>query len=238
MTELLYQSDAYLRTFDAMVTAADAVRVELDRSAFYPTGGGQPHDTGFLGVARIAPVAVTAVQRDAGRVWHTAPGHGLGVGDRVQGEIDWRRRHQLMRTHTALHILCGVIYRDGGILVTGSAMDPLRARMDFELESMRSDFVAAVERAVEAEIRADRPIEVGMVSRAEAERMPDLIRTKVNLLPADIAMVRTVNIVGLDMQADGGTHVRTTGEVGRVEIVDYRSKGKSNKRLVIEIHDA
>jgi len=180
---------------------------------------------------------VTAVQREAGRVWHTVPGHGLKNGDRVSGEIEWTRRHQLMRTHTALHILCGVIYRDGGILVTGSAMEPLRARMDFELESMRSDFVAAVERAVAEEIRADRPIEVGMLSRAEAEQVPDLIRTKVNLLPADITVIRTVNIVGLDMQADGGTHVRRTGEVGRVEIVDYRSKGKANKRLVIEVHD-
>jgi len=237
MTELLYQTDAYMRRFEAVVTAVDVMRVELDRTAFYPTGGGQPHDVGFLQASGRGPLPVTAVQREEGRVWHTAPAHGLKTGDRVSGELDWTRRHQLMRTHTALHILCGVVYRDGGILVTGSAMEPLRARMDFELESMRSDFVTAVERAVAEEIRADRPIEVGMLPRPEAERMPDLIRTKVNLLPADITVIRTVNIVGLDMQADGGTHVRRTGEVGRVEIVDYRSKGKANKRLVIEIHD-
>jgi misacylated tRNA(Ala) deacylase len=236
MTELLYATDAYLRSFEARVEAVDAERIALDRTAFYPTGGGQPHDMGTLRLGAGPERSVAEVRRDAGRVWHTVPGHSASPGDTAHGAIDWSRRHRLMRTHTALHVLCGVIYRDYGARVTGSQMEPLRARIDFELTSMTSDFVGAVERAVAAELAADRRIEVGMLSRAEAEKVPDLIRTKVNLLPADIDVVRTVDIVGLDKQADGGTHVRSTSEVGRVEIVDYRSKGKSNKRLVIEIH--
>ncbi len=238
MTELLFHGDGYLRTFEARVVRVDGDRVELDRTVFYPTGGGQPHDVGWLMANGAAHAPVTAVQKDGGVVWHTCPGHRLEKGAAVNGEIDWERRHRLMRTHTALHVLCGVIWRDFRAPVTGSQMEPLRARMDFELASMRSDFVPAVETAVRAEIVADRRIEVRSLPRAEAERIPDLVRTKVNLLPADIATIRIVDIVGLDLQADGGTHVRTTGEVGVIRVVDYRSKGKSNKRLVIEITDA
>ncbi len=238
MTELLFHGDSYLKTFEARVVRVDGERVDLDRTAFYPTGGGQPHDVGWLMVGGAAHAPVTEVQKDGGVVWHTCPGHRLEKGAAVAGEIEWERRHRLMRTHTALHVLCGVIWREFGAPVTGSQMEPLRARMDFELASMRSDFVHAVEKAVQAEIAADRRIEVRSLPRAAAESIPDLVRTKVNLLPAGIATIRIVDIVGLDLQADGGTHVRTTGEVGVIRVVDYRSKGKSNKRLVIEIADA
>lgn len=235
MAELLFHTDSYLRTFEATVRATDGERVALDRTAFYPTGGGQPHDVGWLLVDGAPHAPVTDVRRDGAHVWHVAPGHALRPGARVVGELDWERRHRLMRTHTALHILCGVVWRDHRAPVTGSQMEPLRARMDFELDGMRADFVQAIERAVAAEIAADRRIEVRSLPRAEAERIPDLVRTKVDLLPADIAVVRIVDIVGLDLQADGGTHVRSTREVGRVRVVDYRSKGRANKRLVIEI---
>lgn len=238
MSELLCHADSYLRDFEAQVRDVREGAVVLDRTGFYPTGGGQPHDVGWLFVGGARHGAVTEVRREGVRIWHQVPGHQLRVGARVRGEIDWDRRYKLMRTHTALHILCGVIWRDYGVPVTGSNMEPLRARMDFELDAMRSDFVQVVERAVAAEIQAARSIEVQQVSRAEAEKIPDLIRTKVNLLPPEIASVRTVNIVGLDLQADGGTHVANTREVGRVDIVDYKSKGRSNKRLVIEIRDA
>jgi misacylated tRNA(Ala) deacylase len=238
MTELLYHHDSYLRRFDARVLRVEGERVRLDRTAFYPTGGGQPHDVGWLLVGDAPHAPVTEVRREDGAVWHTALGHRLEPGARVTGEIDWERRHRLMRTHTALHVLCGVIWRDHAAPVTGSQMEPLRARMDFELVSMRADFVHALERAVADEITADRRIEVRTLPRAEAEKIPDLVRTKVNLLPPDMAEIRIVDIVGLDLQADGGTHVRSTREVGRVRIVDYRSKGKANKRLVVEIDDA
>jgi misacylated tRNA(Ala) deacylase len=171
-------------------------------------------------------------------VWHAAPGHGLGAGCRVHGEVDWERRYALMRTHTALHVLSAVIWRDHGVPVTGSGMEPLRGRMDFELAEMRADFARAIEAATNVEIRADRRIEVRLLPRAEAERIPDLIRTKVNLLPPDIETIRTVEIVGLDLQADGGTHVRSTREIGAVRVVDSRSKGKSFKRLVIVVTEA
>lgn len=237
LTELLYHSDSYVRNFTARVTRVEGDRVGLDRTAFYPTGGGQPHDVGWLLCEGTPHAPVTEVKREAGVVWHLSPGHRLRAGMEVQGDIEWERRHRLMRTHTALHVLCGVIWRDFSAPVTGSQMEPLRARMDFELTSMRADFVQAIERTVQAEIDADRRIEVRVLPRAAAERIPDLVRTKVNLLPNDIDEIRIVDIVGLDMQADGGTHVRSTAEVGRMRVVDYRSKGKANKRLVLEIDD-
>lgn len=238
VTELLYFLDSYRQEFDATVSDVDGERVALDRSAFYPTGGGQPHDLGWLTPADGESLAVREVRRVGDRVWHAVPGHALAPGAAVHGRIDWTRRHQLMRTHTALHILSAVIWRDHAVQVTGGGMEPLRGRLDFELATLRADFAAAVEAAVNAEIAADHPIEVRVLPRAEAERIPDLIRTKVNLLPNDLTEIRTVHIVGLDLQADGGTHVRSTREVGVVHVVDYRSKGKSNKRIAIAIEAA
>ena len=235
MTELLYFTDSYLREFEATVTAAEEGRVALDRTAFYPTGGGQPHDCGWIEPEGGRRVEVVDVRREGPLVWHVASGHDLAVGARVRAGLDWERRYALMRTHTALHVMSAVIWRDCNVPVTGSGMEPLRGRMDFELAEMSADFARDIERAVEAEIRADRPIEVQILPRAEAERIPDLIRTKINLLPAGIEMIRTVNIVGLDLQADGGTHVRSTREIGAVRVVDSRSKGKSFKRLVIAV---
>jgi len=237
MTDLLYFTDSYVRTFDAVVVEQEAERVVLDRTAFYPTGGGQPHDCGWLQSRGGSRLDVTDVRREGARVWHTAPGHALRVGDAVQGELDWKRRYALMRTHTAMHVLSAVIWRDYGASVTGSSMEPLRGRMDFELAEMRADFARAIERAVNEALRGDHPVEVAILPRAEAERIPDLIRTKVTLLPAGIEMIRTVHIVGLDLQADGGTHVHRTGEVGGIRVVDSRSKGKSFKRLVVAVTD-
>lgn len=235
-TELLFLRDAYLRAFDATVIAVaeDDFRVALDRTAFYPTGGGQPHDTGALGGLRVADV-----KKDGDEVWHTLSDGGSlpAVGETVHGEIDWQRRHQLMRTHTALHILCGVIWNEWGTAVTGGNMEPLSARMDFEFDPLPQGFGGTVEKLVNAEIAARRPIEVSFIPRAEAVLDEDLIRTKVNLIPESVGEVRVVDIVGLDKQADGGTHVRTTDEVGRVNVLKTESKGKGNKRIRIEVVD-
>ena len=235
MTELLCQSDAYLKEFDATVTAVNGDLVGLDRTAFYPRGGGQQSDQGFLRVGSDA-YRVVEVKKQGGEVWHKLDrAAAFAVGVPVHGTIDWERRYKLMRTHTALHILCGVIFRDYGVSVTGGDMEPLAARMDFELEHMSATFAGEVEQRVNAEVAAARDIRVKVLPRDEAFQIPDLIRTKINLLPPDIKEVRTVEIVGLDLQADGGTHVANTREVGRIKIVGHESKGKINKRLRIAV---
>jgi misacylated tRNA(Ala) deacylase len=204
--------------------------VALDRTAFYATGGGQPHDTGVLG-----GLVVTDVRKEADHVWHTVEGAVPAVGTSVLGEIAWERRHQLMRTHTALHILCGVIWNEWRVPVTGGNMEPLSARMDFEFDPLPEGFVGRVESLVNDAIERDYPIAVSFLPRSTAVQDADLIRTKVSLIPETVDEIRVVDIVGLDKQADGGTHVRSTKEVGTFRVVKTESKGKGNKRLRIEI---
>ena len=234
MTDILCYSDSYMREFDATVTGVTPKGVVLDRTAFYPGGGGQPSDTGEL-IAGPDSCTVKKLSRVDGRIVHELGGESLPEGTEVRGRIDWERRYQLMRTHTALHILCGVVWRDFGAQVTGGDMKPLSARMDFELEQMSADFAVEMEARVNAEIEAARDVEIGSLSREEAFANPDLIRTKINLLPPGVQEVRTVDIVGLDLQADGGTHVANTSEVGRVRVVGHESKGRINKRLRIRV---
>ncbi len=243
-TDLLCLRDAYLRQFGAAVVAVDPTTsgVVLDRTAFYPGGGGQPADSGVLARSRDGWTwGVVGLRREDGALWHLLaaddPADLPVPGDPISGELDWETRHRLMRTHTALHVLCGVVFRDYGALVTGGNMGPDRARMDFEMAS--ADFtperVAAIERRANDEIAAGHDVRVRLLPREAAFRIPDLIRTKVNLLPAGIEEIRTVEIVGLDLQADGGTHVANTREVGGLRVVGTRSKGKANKRLEIEL---
>ncbi len=231
-TEMLFLRDAYLRSVDATVTAVDGNRVALDRTVFYPTGGGQPHDVGTLDDA-----AVVDVKKEGDEVWHVLEGPVPAVGASIRGHIDWDRRHALMRTHTALHVLCGVIWHEWGKAVTGGNMEPLRARMDFEFDPLPEGFSPVVEARVNEELAAARPIEVLFLPRDAALADEDLIRTKVNLVPAHVTELRVVDIVGLDKQADGGTHVRDTGEVGRIRVAKTESKGKANKRIRIEVLD-
>lgn len=236
MTDLLCYQDSYLRVFEAMVVESTPAGVILDRTAFYPGGGGQPCDTGILEAAGVS-YRVTKMTRAGGKVVHESVAPGPSVGQHVRGIIDWPQRYQLMRTHTALHILCGVVWRDYAAHVTGGDMKPLSARMDFELENMSTDFAAEVEERANREIEAARNILVSVLPRDKAFAMPDLIRTKINLLPEGIAEVRTVEIVGLDLQADGGTHVANSREVGRIRVVGHESKGRINKRLRIAVED-
>jgi misacylated tRNA(Ala) deacylase len=231
-TEKLYLEDAYLDGVDSTVLATDSegARVALDRTVFYATGGGQPHDTGSIGAAQVIDV------RSEGQVvWHTLEGALPLPGETVQSRIDWERRHQLMRTHTALHILCGVIWNDYGTAVTGGNMEPLAARMDFEFDPLPDGFASIIEQRVNEEIGLARSIVVSFMDREAAAIDEALIRTKTNLVPDYVERVRIVDIVGLDTQADGGTHVRTTGEVGHVRVVKTESKGKGNKRIRIAL---
>lgn len=233
MTEALYLTDSYLRSFTARVVTVqeDPKALVLDRSAFYPGGGGQPGDTGVLKFDdQVLPV--TQVRR--GHL-HVVDGALPPVGAEVQGELDWERRYQLMRTHSAMHVLCGVVWRDYEASVTGGNMQPLRGRMDFEFERMEKELVAEIEAAINVEVEAERDIRINILPREEAFQIPDLIRTKINLLPEGIREVRTVEIVGLDLQADGGTHVANTREIGSLRIAEYRSKGRINKRITLQL---
>ncbi len=237
MTELLFQTDSYLNQFAATITEVnlESRSVILDQTAFYPGGGGQPCDFGTIAVDNKT-YHVEKVKKQGDQVVHYLGGDEIPVaGIKVSAVIDWDRRYKLMRTHTALHVLCGVVFRDYGALVTGGDMEPLYGRMDFEFERMQADLVREIEAAVNKEIEKAREIRVKILPREEAFQIPDLIRTKINLLPEGISMVRTVEIDGLDLQADGGTHVRNTSEVGKFRVVDYKSKGAINKRIYIAI---
>ncbi|MCU1390819.1 MAG: Ser-tRNA(Ala) deacylase [Ilumatobacteraceae bacterium] len=236
-TELLYLRDAYMTEFDAVVVDARDGAVALDRTAFYPTGGGQPHDRGSLD-----GVAITDVRKEGELVWHSfdlgSAGTSFVVGSTVHGVVDWDRRHRLMRTHSALHVLCGVIWNEWRVPVTGGNMEPLSARMDFEFDPLPEGFGPRVEELVNNELAADRAIEVSFLPRSTAVMDEDLIRTKVSMIPESVPEIRVVDIVGLDKQADGGTHVHTTGEVGRIRVTKTESKGKGNKRIRLEVIDA
>ena len=239
MSDNLCYRDAYARETQASVEAVDSETgaVLLDRTVFYPGGGGQPADHGRLHGAGGATWNVTGARKQGDDIWHAIDGESPAVGTGVTAELDWERRHALMRTHSALHVLCCVIWRDHQASVTGGNMEPLSGRMDFEFETMHADLVADIERRVNEEIAADREIRVAILPRDEAFAIPDLIRTKINLLPEGISEVRTIEIVGLDLQADGGTHVARTAEIGRVRVTGYESKGRINKRIRIEVVD-
>lgn len=238
MTTLLYQTDSYLKNNQAIVTQIipEEKAIILDQTVFYPGGGGQPSDSGYL-LWKDKRLDIQKVKKSGEDVlfYLTAESEIPPIGEVIECQIDWERRYQLMRTHSAMHVLCGVIFRDYGATVTGGDMDPLKGRMDFEFETMHKDLVVSIEEAVNREVEKSLPIRTAILPREEAFKIPDLIRTKINLLPEGIQYVRVVEIVGLDLQADGGTHVQNTSEIGKIRVVDYKSKGKINKRIYIEL---
>ena len=235
MTENLYLQDSYLREFSAKVTGHDAEKnaLLLDQSAFYPGGGGQLCD---LGVLRNGDTECAVIKVLRGNL-HVIDRELPALGSKVVGQIDWDRRYKLMRTHTAMHVLCGVVWRDYQASVTGGNMDILSGRMDFEFERLAPEVVVEIQEKINLEVVAAREVKIETLPRELAFQIPDLIRTKINLLPEGISEVRTVEIVGLDLQADGGTHVSNTKEVGSIKISKYKSKGGINKRLYVEIGD-
>jgi len=236
MTERMYSTDAYRRTMQATVVATDAddARVLLDRTVFYPGGGGQPHDLGHLNVGEDR-LRVLRVTQDRDGVWHWLDGPIPGEGTSVEGELDWERRYALMRTHTALHALCGVVWNRFHSPVTGGNMEPGEGRLDFDIPDWTSDDLPIVEAALNDELERRRRVEVSFLPRDAADEDPSLIRTKVNLLPPTIEQVRVIDIVGLDRQADGGTHVGETGEVGRITIPKAESKGRGFRRIRVRV---
>ena len=236
----LFSVDAYLAEFDASVEQVDpsAHRVALRRTAFYPGGGGQPFDVGTLRWSDGSAPVVKA-GREGGRIWHCIDASAPlpEPGAEVEGVLDWDRRHLTMRTHTALHILCGVMWADHGVAVTGGNMEPGKGRLDFPLPSMSAEFGREVEARINQEIEAAHEILVEFVGREVADEDHALIRTAAHLIPREIDPLRVIDIVGLDKQADGGTHVLSTVEVGRVRVTGTESKGKGNKRIRIAVED-
>lgn len=238
MTIQLFHKDSYQESFRAQVSGQDPENhgLVLDKTAFYPGGGGQPSDHGWFLVDGNS-IQIRDIRKISGEITHILPGDAAlpAMGSTLEGKLDWNRRYQLMRTHTAMHILCGTIFRDYGASVTGGNMEPLKGRMDFEFASLKKDLVHLIEAAVNLEVEKSRPVTWRTIDRDEAFQIPDLIRTKINLLPPQIKEVRVVEIEGLDLQADGGTHVKNTSEVGLVKITDYKSKGRENKRIYLEV---
>ena len=238
MTERIYSTDQYAREVAATIVDVDPDdgRVLLDRTVFYPGGGGQPHDLGefTLGDDRLQVVRVADDQRG---VWHWLEGGLPKVGTEVRGVVDWDRRYRLMRTHTAMHALCGVVWDRYASPVTGGNMEPGVGRLDFELPDWDPEDKASLEEELNTQLAAARPVEVSFLPREQADEDPSLIRTKVSLLPASLTEVRVIDIVGLDRQADGGTHVASTTEVGAVRIAKVESKGKGFRRIRLAIDD-
>ena len=237
MTEEIFNLDAYAKNCDTKIINIVDEGFELEKTVFFPGGGGQPNDYGVFILENGNDIPVLKVKRIDGRIFHFPESTEINIDDPIRCEINWDRRYKLMRTHTALHILCGVVWRDYGAVVTGGNMDVLKGRMDFEFESLSSDMCLEIEENVNIEIKKNLKIKVGFIPREEALKIPGLIRTKVNLLPESIIVFRTIDIEGLDIQSDGGTHVNKTKEVGKVVVTGHQSKGKINKRIRIEIQD-
>jgi misacylated tRNA(Ala) deacylase len=233
-TEEIAAADAYRQSTEASVIESLPEGVVLDRTVFYARGGGQPGDTGHL-VWEGGDARVTDTVRRGGLPMHVVVGEPPPAGTAVKAAIDWERRYLLMRTHTALHALSGIVWRDHGAKVTGGNMEPGSARMDFELTHMSAEFGREVEGRLNEVLAEGHPVAVQLVPRSEALADPDLIRTKVSLIPGDIDPIRVIDISGVDRQADGGTHVLSTAEVGRVRVVKTDSKGKTFKRIRIEL---
>ena len=238
MTHQIFHDDSYQESFTALVSGYNDQNhgLILDQTAFYPGGGGQPSDHGWL-FFNGNEIQLRSVKIISGEIVHILPDEVSlpEQGSSLEGKLDWIRRYQLMRTHTAMHILCGTIFRDYGASVTGGNMEPLKGRMDFEFASLKKELVQTIENSVNLEIKKSLPVSWRVIPRAEAFQIPDLIRTKINLLPPQISEVRIVEITDLDLQADGGTHVKNTNEVGGVKITDYKSKGRDNKRIYLEV---
>lgn len=235
-TTRLELADQTLRDWSATVLHSSAEDgIVLDRSAFYPGGGGQPPDEGVLLWGGVRTRIVGARKGDD---LHLIPHDDDPLppaGTSVEATLDDERRTSLMRTHSGLHVLCGVVFRDYGALVTGGNMTPLEARMDFNIEAVPEGFKENVTAAINAEVAADRAIEVRSLPRAEAFAIPDIIRTATNLVPETVEVVRLVDIKGLDVQADGGTHVASTKWIGELEIAKIENKGRGFRRVRLRV---
>ncbi len=229
MSELLYMDDSYLKEFEAEVVEVSGDRVVLDRTAFYPVGGGLPSDTGVL-LKGSEEYRVEEARKEGGKVWHIVPGHSLSPGDGVRGVIDWDRRYRVMRMHTALHALIAVMNQKFGVLVTGNKVAPDRSRVDVNLEKPDRELVEKVIAETNEELAKGLPVKIYYLPREEAMKIPGIVKLA-KALPPSVQKLRIVEIEGLDIQADGGPHVSNTKEVGRIVFLKLENKGKNNRRI-------
>jgi len=235
MTELLFMKDCYLKEFDAKVVSVYGNMVELDRTGFYPTGGGVMHDTGKL-IFEEGELAVTRVTKDSGKVWHEVSGT-LKVGDSVHGVLDWERRYKLMRMHTAAHLLSGVFFHEAKILITGNQIDVDESRMDFNLENFDRSVIETYCKKANELIEENLPIKIYFMKREEALADPSMVKLA-EVLPPNVPELRIVEIEGFDRQPDGGCHVSFLKEIGKIELVKLENKGKNNRRLYYKLSDS
>lgn len=235
MTEALYMDDCYMKEFEAKVVEVEGDMIILDRTAFYPTGGGVLCDTGWItkGERRFD---VTEVSKGGGRILHKTPDHKLSVGDSVHGVIDWNRRYMLMRNHTAAHLLSSMFYNELHVLVTGNQIGVEQSRIDYSMEAMDMDAIKRCFEKANEEIQKDRQVKIYSLGREEAMRIPGVVKLA-NALPPNIETLRIVEIEGADIQADGGCHVRSLGEIGRIEFLKTENKGKSNRRVYYTVRN-
>jgi misacylated tRNA(Ala) deacylase len=230
----IYLEDSYIRDSDAIVLSASGDQVILDKTSFYPASGGQPSDQGSLYKANEEFKVMSAMALD-GQIVHIVDREGLKSGDEIHAVLDWERRYRLMRSHTACHILSAVIFRETGAKITGNQIDISRSRVDFSLESFdkakMSEYVEEANRLM----GENRPVKIRVVSRDEALTIPDIVRLAMDVPDRD--EIRVVEIEGIDAQACGGTHVRSTREIGRIKMIKAENKGKSNRRVYFALEE-
>ncbi len=233
MTELLYFTNSYLNEFSAKVIEVIGNDIVLDKTAFYPTGGGQPHDVGMV-LRGGEEFGVVGVCKKDGKVIHTVEKTGLHTGDIITGKIDWQRRYKLMRMHTTAHLLSALFYTRAGVLITGNQLNTDKSRIDFNLETLDKELITQLVTEANAAIVKDVPVKVYSLPREDAMNNPDIVKLA-GALPPSIATLRIVEIQGIDVQADGGTHVKSLSEIGKIEILSLENKGKNNRRLYFTV---
>jgi misacylated tRNA(Ala) deacylase len=226
----LYLEDGYLKDFDATVEWVDSDRIILDHTAFYPQSGGQPSDTGSL-LKDEQEFEVLRVETPGPT--HIADRAGLQAGDKVHGIIDWEQRYRFMRSHTACHILSAVIFRETGAKITGNQIDLTRSRIDFSLESFDKTKMAEYVDQANRIIKEGHLVETSILPRAQAMKIPNLVRLAMEV--PDREEIRVVRVEGVDEQACGGTHVRSTSEVRGIKLIKAENKGKFNRRVYFEL---
>lgn len=239
MEHALYMDNCYLKEFEAVVESVkDGKYIVLDKTAFYPLGGGVSYDTGVLiknnGENGNEEFHVIYVGKFDGKISHEVSKAGLNAGDKVTGKINWERRYKLMRLHTTAHLLASIFHNKGNVLITGNQIEPDKSRMDFSLENFDRALIDKCFNAAHELVQKDAPVRISYMKREEALKIPDMVKLA-GKMPPDVETLRIVEIEGIDRQADGGCHVKSLKEIGSIELIKLENKGKSNRRVYFDV---